>query len=48
MSVTVAAPALATGAVFSLAVVNGGTLTEVPNSPTPLPTGGAPAGIVNI
>ena len=31
-----------------LNVVLGGTLTELPSSPTPLPAGGVPAGIVNI
>jgi DNA-binding beta-propeller fold protein YncE len=34
--------------ILSVFAVNGGTLTEVPSSPTPLPAGGAPAGIVNI
>ena len=33
----------------SVFAVNGGTLTEVPSSPTPLPAGvTSPAGIVNI
>jgi hypothetical protein len=27
---------------------NGGQLTEVPSSPTALPAGGSPSGIVNI
>jgi hypothetical protein len=34
--------------ILSVFAVNGGTLTELPSSPTPLPAGGAPAGIVNI
>jgi 6-phosphogluconolactonase len=34
--------------ILSVFAVHGGTLTELPSSPTPLPTGGAPAGIVNI
>jgi DNA-binding beta-propeller fold protein YncE len=34
--------------ILSVFAVNGGTLTEVPSSPTPLPAGRAPAGIVNI
>ena len=34
--------------ILSVFAVNGGTLTEVPSSPTPLPAGGSPAGIVNI
>jgi 6-phosphogluconolactonase len=34
--------------ILSVFAVHGGTLTEVPSSPTPLPAGGAPAGIVNI
>jgi len=34
--------------ILSVFAVNRGTLTEVPSSPTPLPAGGAPAGIVNI
>jgi 6-phosphogluconolactonase len=33
--------------ILSVFAVNGGLLTEVPSSPTPLPAGGAPAGIVN-
>jgi 6-phosphogluconolactonase len=33
--------------ILSVFTVNGGLLTEVPSSPTPLPAGGAPAGIVN-
>ena len=33
---------------LSVFAVNGGTLTELPSSPTPLPAGVAPAGIVNI
>ena len=36
------------GHILSVFAVNGGTLTELPSSPTPLPAGGAPAGIVNI
>jgi 6-phosphogluconolactonase len=34
--------------ILSLFAVHGGTLTELTSSPTPLPPGGAPAGIVNI
>jgi 6-phosphogluconolactonase len=34
--------------ILSVFAVHGGTLTELPSSPTPLPPGGAPAGIVNI
>jgi 6-phosphogluconolactonase len=34
--------------ILSVFAVNGGTLTELPSSPTPLPAGGAPAGIVTI
>ena len=34
--------------ILSVFAVNGGTLTELPSSPVPLPAGGAPAGIVNI
>jgi 6-phosphogluconolactonase len=34
--------------ILSVFAVNGGTLTEVPSSPTPLPAGGPPDGIVNI
>jgi 6-phosphogluconolactonase len=34
--------------ILSVFAVSGGHLTEVPTSPTPLPAGGAPAGIVNI
>ena len=34
--------------ILSVFAVNGGTLTELPSSPAPLPAGGAPAGIVNI
>jgi 6-phosphogluconolactonase len=34
--------------ILSVFDVNGGQLTEVPSSPTPLPAGGAPSGIVNI
>jgi 6-phosphogluconolactonase len=34
--------------ILSVFAVSGGHLTEVPSSPTPLPAGGAPAGIVNI
>src|SRR5450755_3563787 len=34
--------------ILSVLAVHGGTLTELPSSPTPLPAGGAPAGIVNI
>jgi 6-phosphogluconolactonase len=34
--------------ILSVFAVHGGTLTELPRSPTPLPAGGAPAGIVNI
>ena len=34
--------------ILSVFAVHGGTLTELPSSPTPLPAGGAPAGIVNI
>jgi 6-phosphogluconolactonase len=33
--------------ILSVFAVNGGQLTEVPSSPTPLPAAGAPAGIVN-
>ena len=33
--------------ILSVFAVSGGHLTEVPSSPTPLPAGGAPAGIVN-
>jgi DNA-binding beta-propeller fold protein YncE len=34
--------------ILSVFAVNGGTLTELPSSPAPLPAGGVPAGIVNI
>jgi 6-phosphogluconolactonase len=34
--------------ILSVFAVQGGTLTELPSSPTPLPAGGAPAGIANI
>jgi 6-phosphogluconolactonase len=34
--------------ILSVFAVHGGTLTEVPSSPTPLPAGGTPAGIANI
>ena len=34
--------------IVSVFAVHGGTLTELPGSPAPLPAGGAPAGIVNI
>jgi 6-phosphogluconolactonase len=34
--------------ILSVFAVHGGTLTELPSSPTPLPADGAPAGIVNI
>jgi len=34
--------------ILSVFAVHGGTLTELPSSPTPLPAGGTPAGIVNI
>jgi 6-phosphogluconolactonase len=34
--------------ILSVFDVNGGQLTEVSTSPTPLPAGGSPAGIVNI
>ena len=34
--------------ILSVFDVNGGQLTEAPTSPTPLPAGGSPAGIVNI
>jgi 6-phosphogluconolactonase len=34
--------------ILSVFAVHGGTLTELPSSPTPLPAGGAPAGIVSI
>ena len=34
--------------ILSVFAVHGGTLTELPSSPAPLPAGGAPAGIVNI
>ena len=34
--------------ILSVFAVNGGQLTEVPSSPTPLPAGGSPSGIVNI
>ena len=34
--------------ILSVFAVNGGNLTELPSSPTPLPAGGAPAGIANI
>ena len=34
--------------ILSVFAVHGGTLTELPSSPTPLPAGGSPAGIVNI
>ena len=34
--------------ILSVFAVHGGTLTELPSSPTPLPAGGVPAGIVNI
>jgi 6-phosphogluconolactonase len=34
--------------ILSVFAVHGGTLTELPSSPEPLPAGGAPAGIVSI
>ena len=34
--------------ILSVFAVHGGTLTELPSSPVPLPAGGAPAGIVNL
>jgi 6-phosphogluconolactonase len=34
--------------ILSVFAVHGGTLTELPSSPAPLPAGGAPAGIVSI
>jgi 6-phosphogluconolactonase (cycloisomerase 2 family) len=34
--------------ILSVFAVHGGTLTELPSSPTPLPAGGAPAGMVSI
>jgi len=34
--------------ILSVFAVHGGTLTELPSSPTPLPAGGSPSGIVNI
>ncbi|MCW2911602.1 MAG: hypothetical protein JWL68_6391 [Actinomycetia bacterium] len=34
--------------ILSVFAVHGGTLTELPSSPTPLPAGGSPAGIVTI
>jgi hypothetical protein len=34
--------------ILSVFAVHGGTLTEVPSSPTPLPAGGSPSGIANI
>ena len=34
--------------ILSVFAVHGGTLTELPSSPAPLPAGGAPAGIVNL
>jgi 6-phosphogluconolactonase len=34
--------------ILSVFAVHGGTLSELPSSPTPLPAGGSPAGIVNI
>ena len=34
--------------ILSVFAVHGGTLTELPSSPTPLPAGGAPAGITSI
>jgi hypothetical protein len=34
--------------ILSVFAVHGGTLTELPSSPTPLPAGGSPAGIANI
>jgi 6-phosphogluconolactonase len=34
--------------ILSVFDVNGGQLAEVPSSPTPLPAGGSPTGIVNI
>ena len=34
--------------ILSVFAVHGGTLTELPSSPTPLPAGGSPAGIVSI
>jgi 6-phosphogluconolactonase len=34
--------------ILSVFAVNGGTLTELPSSPVPLPAGGAPAGIASI
>ena len=34
--------------ILSTFAVHGGTLSELPSSPAPLPAGGAPAGIVSI
>jgi 6-phosphogluconolactonase len=34
--------------ILSVFAVHGGTLTELPSSPAPLPAGGAPAGVVSI
>jgi DNA-binding beta-propeller fold protein YncE len=34
--------------ILSVFAVHGGTLTELSSSPTPLPAGGAPAGIASI
>ncbi len=34
--------------ILSVFAVHGGTLTELPHSPTPLPAGGSPAGIASI
>jgi hypothetical protein len=34
--------------ILSVFAVHGGTLTELPSSPTPLPAGGSPSGIVHI
>jgi DNA-binding beta-propeller fold protein YncE len=34
--------------ILSVFAVRGGTLTELPSSPTPLPAGGTPAGIASI
>ena len=34
--------------ILSVFAVHGGTLTELPSSPTPLPAGGSPSGIASI
>jgi len=34
--------------ILSVFAVRGGNLTELPSSPTPLPAGGAPSGIVSV